>query len=60
VLRDLGYIGSGQISSMDQNFPLSPRQEAKYLRYAGEQTFFHGDNNLLGIDTHTQNIRLNA
>jgi len=41
VLRGLGYTGTGQISSKQQDFELSPRQDAALWHYAGEYLFFH-------------------
>jgi hypothetical protein len=43
VLRALGYPGSGQVSSKDKEFSLSPRQDAALWRYAGEYLFFHSE-----------------
>ncbi|MFP6747889.1 MAG: nucleotidyltransferase family protein [Alphaproteobacteria bacterium] len=43
VLRTLGYTGSGQVSSKDKTFTLTPRQDAALWRYAGEYLFFHAE-----------------
>jgi hypothetical protein len=51
TLRDLGYAGSGQTSSRDKAFVLSPRQDAALWRYAGEYIFFHSEKSI-AIEPH--------
>lgn len=43
VLRTLGYPGTGQVSTKDKDFALSPRQDAALWHYAGEYLLFHAD-----------------
>ena len=51
ILRSLKYGGSGQVSSKDKDFVLSPRQIAALCHYAGEYLFFHKENPI-AIEPH--------